>query len=237
MYWKQSLLTLVGAATMFSTARAQAPSTPRPADQDRAAALVIFIHNVDQRDVEMANLAKTNSDSKQVKDFADKLISDSKTSDSKLQSFARSHNIDLDKAAAGTGGSGTSMATTPKSTSGTKSPSLDDQLELERRARAIGSANGEYAFMAEPGHLRESTGAQAEHQAAIEKLRNLKGSDFDREYARTMVKEEQHAVDQVTAARSHISDPALIVIVDEQLPMLKDDLRSAQTLQNSVSKR
>jgi predicted outer membrane protein len=232
MYWKQSLLTLVGAATIFSTAQAQKAPTPSPDDQERGAALLIFIHNVDQRDIEMANLAKNNSTSKPVKDFADKVISDSKASDNQVQAYARSHNIDLNKAPAGTGGSGTSAAS--KSMTGSK---LDDEIEQERRSRAVGSATGEYAFMAEPGHSREVARAQAEHRTALEKLRGLKGPEFDREFARTMVKEEQNTVDKVTAARSHISDPAIIVIVDEQLPTMKDDLRAAQALQNNLSNR
>ena len=231
MRWKQSMLTLVGVATMFSTAQAQTPATPGPEDQERAAALLIFIHNADQRDIEMANLAKDNSNSKQVKDFADKVISDSKASDNQVQTYARSHNIDLTKGPTGTGGSGTSAASKADSKA-----ALDDQLELERRVRAVGSATGEYAFMAEPRHSREAALARAEHQGALGKLRNLKGPEFDREYSRTMVKEEQHAVDQLTAARSHLSDPAIIVIVDDQLPTMKEDLRSAQSLQQSANR-
>ncbi len=237
MYWKQSLLTLVGVATMLSTAQAQKAPTPSASDQERAAALLIFIHNVDQRDIEMANLAKDNSNSNQVKDFADKVISDSKASDNQVQTYAKSHNIDLNKAPTGTGGSGTSTASNSKSTPGSKSSALDDEIELERRSRAVGSATGEYAFMAEPGHSREVARAQTEHGTALNKLRSLKGPEFDREFALTMVKHEQNAVDQVTAARSRISEPALIVIVDEQLPTMKEDLRAAQSLHNSVSKK
>src|SRR5215472_1913294 len=110
MDWKRSLLTILGAATIFilSTTQAQSPPTPSAQaqkspsatsdDEERIAALLIFIHNADQRDIEMANLAKRSADSGQVKDFAEKVIADSKASDNEVQSYARRHNIDLNKA-------------------------------------------------------------------------------------------------------------------------------------------
>jgi len=114
---------------------------------------------------------------------------------------------------------------------------LDDQIELERRSRTVGSATGEYAFMAEPRHSREATQKQSDYRAKLNKLRNLKGPEFDREYARAMTKEEQYDLDRVTAARSHISDPAIIVLVDQVVPSMSDDLNRAQKLQGNVSKR
>ncbi len=127
----------------------------------------------------------------------------------------------------------------PSSTasSDSKSSALDDQIELERRSRTVGSATGEYAFMAEPGHSREATQKQSDYRAKLNKLRNLKGPEFDREYARAMTKEEQYDLDRVTAARSHISDPAIIVLVDQVVPSMSDDLNRAQKLQGNVSKR
>lgn len=237
---KQLFLTLV-AASLSAAAQAQnadknapaqtqsAPSqsarSPSANDQERASALVIFIHNADQRDIEMSNLAKTNSDSQQVKDFANKVASDSKASENQVQTYARDHHINLNQGGTGTGGSGTS-----------KSSALDDQIELERRSRAIGSATGEYAFMAEPGHPREAAQRQSDYQAELNKLRNLKGPEFDREYARAMTKEEHYDLDQLAAARSHIRDPAIIVLIDQVVPTMKDDLNQAQKLQVKVSR-
>lgn len=96
--------------------------------------------------------------------------------------------------------------------------------------------SAEYAFMAEPGMGQDAAQLRADHGAALEKLRTLKGADFDREFARTMVKEHQMAIDRVTHARSRINDPEVTGLVDKLLPMLKQHLSMAQKLQDSLSK-
>jgi putative membrane protein len=76
----------------------------------------------------------------------------------------------------------------------------------------------------------------ADHQATLEKLRTLKGADFDREFVRAMVKDHQMVIERVTHARSRINDPELTGLVDKLLPTLKQHLSMAQKLQGSLSK-
>src|SRR5205807_2115081 len=72
-----------------------------------------------------------------------------------------------------------------------------EQIRLDRRARAVGSATGEWAWTWEHA-IRSDTADQTE----IGKLRKLKGPDFDREFARAMVDDHQMMVDRLTDART-----------------------------------
>src|SRR5260370_36407243 len=90
--------------------------------------ILLFVHQADQNEIEMAKLAKDNSSSQKVKSFADQIIKDHKSADDQIQKYAKNHKIDLD------------------ALHRRLSEKSQDQLELERRARAIGSATGEWAW-------------------------------------------------------------------------------------------
>lgn len=248
MNWKQNVLA-VAAFAMFAlpgyaqpgpsgvspprgsstTGTSTSPQTTMPDSkaaapgENREAMLLGFIHHTNQGEIEIANLAKENSSSSQVKDFADRIIKDHKSADDQVMAFAKSHNIDLTAAR-------DRMHAMRDETAG--------HLRDDREARAVGSATGEYTRMAEPpgtggaGHMQ----AMAEHKAAIEKLRTLKGPDFDREFAKVMVKDHQLAIDRLTTARSRTTDPELSALVDKLLPTLKQHLTTAQKLQDSLAK-
>src|SRR5258708_39585215 len=127
--------------------------------------LLGYIHLADQTEIEMATFAKDNSSSQQVKNVADRLIKDHQSADEQVQTFAKTHKIDLSPDAVHS-----------------RKEARADAIEEERRSRAVGSATGEYAFMAEPGGREEAARAMADHQATLEKLRTLKSADFDREF-------------------------------------------------------
>ena len=168
----------------------------------------------------MANLAKQNSSSAQVKDFADQIIKDCRNTEEKVATFASSHNIDL--------------ATVAQQLRAMRQRAKDSAMD-EREARGVGSGSGEYAWMAEPS----KSGVMellANHESEMEKLVNLKGAAFDREFAKAMVNDHQAVIDRLTTARTRVNDPEAVALVDKLLPTAKQHLTMAQKLQETVSK-
>lgn len=236
MNWKQKVLAATGFAALALPAYGQTGSSTtesktgatsaqplsgatdgRDRAEERDAMLLGFIHHVNQREIEMGTLAKENGSSKQVKDFADRIIKDHKSAEEQVQKLANSRHIDLGALHG-------------------RAQEMKDQIESERRSRAVGSATGEYAFMTEPGRGDEAAHAMADHKAMSEKLRKLKGAEFDREFARGMVKDHQMVIERLTRARTRVNDPEITSLVDKLLPTLKEHLSTAQKLQDNLSK-
>jgi len=185
--------------------------------ENREAMLLGFIHHANQQEIELGNLANQNASSSQVKEFADKTIKDHKSADDQVLAFANSHKIDLtamhDQMKAAKAPSG--------SPSGVGGGSPDDQARAAEQGMKSGA-----------GHEQ----AMAAHKAEVDKLRTLKGPEFDREYTRLMVQDHQKVIDKLTTARSRISDPELTGLVDKLLPTYKQHLAMAQKLQDTLSK-
>src|SRR5438309_11343462 len=92
-------------------------------DDLRTAMLLSFMHQANLREVDMASVVKTRSDSKAVVAFADRLIADHRALDEQIVDFADRRGINMDAAAEQT----------------------KHQVEAasqERQVRAIGSATG-----------------------------------------------------------------------------------------------
>jgi predicted outer membrane protein len=210
-----------GAGASSKTGAATSAGTATP---NRTATLVYLIYHANEGEIEMANLAKQNGTSAQVKNYADQVIKDHKAEETQVMAFADSHNIDL----AAVRHQMQVMRDQKKEQ--TKRQTLDDN-----EARGVGSATGEW--MAEPG-----TGAGgpqqawADHNASMEKLSTLKGAEFDREFAKAMVKDHKATIDWLTTARTRVNDPEAVALVDKLLPMSKQHLTMAQKLQETLSK-
>lgn len=187
-----------------------------------------FIHHVDKGEIELAKLAKDNASSDQVKKFADQMIKDHQNADDQVMAFAKAHNVDLDAMHADTAGA----QRAPPGAPGTR---MD-----ENNSRAVGSATGEYANQTAMGGSGTAgdphAQAKAEHRASLEKLRSLKGAEFDKEFVRVMIKDHQMALDHLTSAKSQINDPEYVSLIDKLTPTLKQHLTMAQKLQDSLSK-
>ena len=230
MNWKQNVLTVAVFALLALRGYAQpAPSAAQPpkgstgaSAQNRTAMLLSFIHKTNSAEIEMANLAKQNSSSPQVKNFADQIIKDHKAEEDKILRFADSHNIDL--VAAG--------KQLRAAVDDAKQRAMD-----KREVKAVGGGSGEWAWMAEPG-----TGgsglmkAMANHEQEMDKLNTLKGAEFDREFAKAMVNDHQAIINRLTNARTKVNDPEAAALVDKAIPTAKQHLTLAQKLQAAVSK-
>jgi len=76
----------------------------------------------------------------------------------------------------------------------------------------------------------------ANHEQEMDKLSTLKGAEFDREFAKAMVNDHQAIINHLTFARTKVSDPDAVALVDKALPTAKRHLTTAQKLQAAVSK-
>lgn len=79
----------------------------------------------------------------------------------------------------------------------------------------------------------------AKMQEKVDHLRNLTGANFDREFANMMADGHRQVIDEVTSAKSTVTDPKLKTLLGQLLPTLQKHYQIAQGLvsksQNNVS--
>jgi putative membrane protein len=80
----------------------------------------------------------------------------------------------------------------------------------------------------------ESGDAQDEANDAVEKLSDLRGSEFDREYIDMMVKDHQDAVDALQDQAQNADHAAVKTWASAALPRIKSHLEHAQKLQEQL---
>ncbi len=96
------------------------------------------------------------------------------------------------------------------------------------RSREVQSPSGEYARPFGPEGLAPTTA----HQEELAELRNLKGQEFDRQFARDMVKDHQTLIERLTTVRSRINDSELVKLIDKILPTLEKHQKMAEKLES-----
>jgi putative membrane protein len=230
MNWKQNVLAVAAFVLVALPGYSQpATSGAQPAmgssttgTLNRTTMLLMFIHQANLDELEVANLAKQNSSSAEVKDFAAQIIKDHQSAEEKMAAFASSHNIDL--------------AAVSKQMRAMRDQAAQRAAE-ERESRGVGSGTGEWSWMAD----QDTAGSDplkviANHNSEMDKLGTLKGAAFDREFAKTMVNDHQAIIGRLTTARTRVNDPDAVALVDKALPMAKQHLTMAQKLQTTVSK-
>ena len=188
-------------------------------DSERGPVLLAFIHHANQRQLQLAKLAKEKSDSPQVQAFADRLIADHQAADDQVMAFAKKRALDLEAVRA-------------------EVRSRAETLQQERQVRAVGSATGEWIFAAEPVVDQEAARlAMAQYSSSLEDLRTLTGASLGRAFVQAVIKDHQMVIDRVTHARSGISDPEVTSLVDKLLPQWKQHVTMAQSLADRLSTR
>ena len=208
MNWKQRALEAVAGVVLIAL-----PAYPQARQSNRDERIVSFIHQANLQEIEAGKLATAKSSSQSVKDFANQIVTDHQAADERVRSYAGAHDIDLD----------TLQRRLAKRN--------EDRLELERRAKAVGTATGEWAWTWENAIRSKNTDDQT-----LETLRTLEGPAFDREFVRAMVDGHQKVIDRLTDVRDRSIDPDLRKLIDDLLPSLKRHLETAQALQDVVSK-
>ena len=184
----------------------------------RGPMLVSFLHQANQREIDMARLVKTKSDSPQISRFVDELLTDHQAMDDQLVTFAKDRGIDLEAVRARV------------------QADIEQQWE-ERRTKAVGSATGEWAFTAEPRVDPEVARlAMTKFRASQDKLRTLTGAALSREFVQAVIDDHQMVIDRTSRALARINDREVKGIVGKLLPVFKRHLTEAQRLQDRLSK-
>jgi putative membrane protein len=73
-----------------------------------------------------------------------------------------------------------------------------------------------------------------EHQASYDRLVDLKGDDFDREFVKVMIDEHHQALELFRSEATGGVDPALKLVAAAALPRLQSHLQHAQALSAKV---
>src|SRR6266403_576042 len=194
-----------GAAGAANAPRASTDATSNE-ESLRGAMLLSFIHQANLRETDMARLVKTKSDSPQISRFADGLLADHQAMDDQLVMFAKERGIDLEAVRARV------------------QADIEQQWE-ERKAKAVGSATGEWAFTAEPRVDPEAARlAMTKFKASQDKLRTLTGAALSREFVQAVIDDHQMVIDRTSRALSRINDPEVKGLVGKLLPVFKRHL-------------
>jgi predicted outer membrane protein len=218
---------VAGCAVLSQAAFSEQPGHPKRGDRPpREAMLLGFIHQANQNEIALSKLALQNSSSTQVKDFANRMITDHTQADDQVVAFANSHNVDL---------------LSLQQLRAARAKHQADRTELANRDKEIGSMTGEYAFY-DTG--TGGSGYGFNFQATMEKLRGLQGADFDREYINAMVKDHQIVAERLNNALAGpspdvyrtrgIKDPAEIKLIEGLLSTINQHLAAAKQLQDSL---
>jgi putative membrane protein len=145
---------------------------------DADLAVVRQVHEANQKEIDMGQLAADKAKSPAVKSYARKLVDDHKTMDRQLMSFASKNGL---------------------------------QSRLERTASA-------------------TSGTQASDGDMHARLQGETGSEFDRDFASTMVEEHDKAIQMVRSARDSVGNQELRTLLGEALPKLEKHRKMAQDL-------
>jgi putative membrane protein len=78
------------------------------------------------------------------------------------------------------------------------------------------------------------TDQEAKDQEKMDRLRNLSGAQFDREFATMMAEGHQKAIEMVQAAQGRVNDPALRTMLTQLLPTLQKHHDIAESLAGSL---
>src|ERR1051325_10763963 len=100
---------------------------------------------------------------------------------------------------------------------------VDDHTAANSKATALAQANG----------VTPPTEPKAADKQKHDELAKLSGAEFDREFAKAMVKGHEEAISKFEAASK--GDDDIAKFAQETLPTLQKHLKTAQTLESSKS--
>ncbi len=91
-------------------------------------------------------------------------------------------------------------------------------------------ANQQLNRIADRKRFRVAQAMDAKHRMALERMATLRGKDFDRAFARQMVKDHEEAISLFRAESKHGRDADLKAFASKTLPTLEEHLHMAEKL-------
>jgi len=95
-------------------------------------------------------------------------------------------------------------------------------------------ANDELKGIAQQKGVSIPTKLDARHQATVDRLNKLSGTDFDRAYVNDMVKDHQMDVAEFQKASDSAQDPDVKAFATKTLTVVKSHLADVQSLQSKI---
>lgn len=219
-----------------------------------------LMHFANQAETETAQLAATNSQNDQVKDYAKMLLDDHTSLDGKVMSFARDHNVSFPEMKEGTGGAGmegeqtgsemkedegtggagmTGQSNTATGTAGQKDQAAqaDQAAPADQGDQAAMQKNAQPPAAAGAGQQaammplsHEEMNLLSHAKSEAKKLQNLKGRSFDRQFLSDNVKDHQQVIMKLNHMLAQVQNPDLKSMIKDTLPKLEEHQKKAQEL-------
>jgi putative membrane protein len=117
----------------------------------------------------------------------------------------------------------------------TEKASKEKMKDFGRRMEEDHSkANSELKQLASDKGVKLPTALEGKEKSAVERLSQLSGAEFDREYMRAMIADHKQDVSKFESAASKANDPDVTQFASKALPTLKKHLQMAETTGREV---
>lgn len=107
----------------------------------------------------------------------------------------------------------------------------------ERMVADHSKANQELMDAAKRANIPVPTVLPTDKQKELDRFRNLKGADFDRQYMSHMVKDHDEDVALFSQATKDLKDPGLKAFATKALPTLQEHQKLAKQINDRINKK
>jgi len=114
-----------------------------------------------------------------------------------------------------------------------KAKNADVKAFAERMVKDHSAANEKLKTAAKAAGLAVPDKLNDEHQKTLDKFKDYKGTDFDKDYVDCMVKDHEEDVKAFTRASQEAKDPNVKAFATETAPVVKQHLEAVKKLQTA----
>jgi len=113
-----------------------------------------------------------------------------------------------------------------------KAKNADVKAFAERMVKDHTAANAKLKTAAKTAGFSVPEKLMDEHQKSLDKFKNYKGTDFDKDYVDAMVKDHEEDVQAFTRASKEAKDARVKAFAADTLPVVQQHLEAAKKLHN-----
>ena len=205
-------------------------SASASASQDSTEDMLQRVQMIHVMEIQAGKMAKAQGSNQKVKDFGDKLVRDHEQGQQRLQQLAQQKGIALSmNEPTMMRGTDATHSTTP-SGSGSGSMATGSTTATGTTGSTSGSHSGSHdaSMMGMPADMQAS-------MAAMERLKTMKGKEFDSAFMRQMVKDHEQALMMIQSFQTRVQGDAAI---QQELQTLTASIKAhrdmAQTIVSSL---
>ncbi|AHM61010.1 hypothetical protein D770_13780 [Flammeovirgaceae bacterium 311] len=100
-----------------------------------------------------------------------------------------------------------------------------------------GQANDRLKSIAQNKNIQLPTAMNEEHQEHVNRLRNLSGQEFDREYVNLMVEDHEEDISKFESMQGDVQDQELKQWIDSTLPTLRTHKERIDQIKNTIDNK